>query len=207
LPGKTGLDVLTGLRSRGSDVPVLIVTARDQTAARVEGLDAGADDYLVKPFDLDELLARIRAVMRRRVSRSRSVVRHGPLVLNLATHEVMFDGEAVRLSAREFAVLRALMNEPGSIVGKAKLEEQLYGWDAEIESNAIDVYIHHLRRKIGAAFIVTVRGVGFKLAPQPCNSAHEYHTAALAGRAAGGDGRLRGRRRRAAVPFAAQGSQ
>jgi DNA-binding response OmpR family regulator len=164
LPRKQGMDVLRSLRARGLDVPVLIVTARDSTADRVAGLDAGADDYLVKPFDLDELLARIRALLRRRVSRTSSVIRHGRVELNFATHEASLDGEAVTLSAREFAVLRALLDEPGTVVKKSALEEKLYGWNAEVESNTIDVYVHHLRRKFGQGFIQTVRGVGYKVA-------------------------------------------
>ncbi len=165
LPGKSGMDLLRSLRLRGIDVPLLIVTARDGTPARVEGLDAGADDYLVKPFDLDELLARIRALLRRRVSRSRSVIVHGRLTLDLASHDVTFDGAPVRLPAREFAVLRALLDEPGRVVSKSQLEEKLYGWNCEIESNAIDVYVHHLRKKFGPSFIQNVRGVGYKIAP------------------------------------------
>jgi DNA-binding response OmpR family regulator len=164
LPRKQGMNVLRSLRARGLDVPVLIVTARDSTADRVAGLDAGADDYLVKPFDLDELLARIRALLRRRVSRTSSVIRHGRVELNFATHEASLDGEAVTLSAREFAVLRALLDEPGTVVKKSALEEKLYGWNAEVESNTIDVYVHHLRRKFGQGFIQTVRGVGYKVA-------------------------------------------
>jgi two-component system OmpR family response regulator/two-component system response regulator QseB len=167
LPGKRGMDVLRAARARGADLPVLIITARDGTPARVEGLDAGADDYLVKPFDLDELLARVRALLRRRVSRTRSVVEHGALTLNLASHEATFDGQQVRLSAREFSVLRALLDNPGSVVSKAQLEDKLYGWNAEVESNTVDVYVHHLRKKFGADFIKNVRGVGYKIPPAP----------------------------------------
>jgi len=167
LPGKQGLEVLRTLRGGDNDVPVLIITARDSTPARVEGLDAGADDYLVKPFDLDELLARIRALLRRRVARTRSTIVHGALTLDLASHDVTFEGAPVKLSAREFSVLRALLDSPGSIVSKAQLEEKLYGWNAEIESNAVDVYVHHLRKKFGADFIKNVRGVGYKIPPAP----------------------------------------
>jgi two-component system OmpR family response regulator/two-component system response regulator QseB len=163
LPGKQGMDVLRTARKRGDDLPVLIITARDGTPARVEGLDAGADDYLVKPFDLDELLARIRALLRRRVSRTRSVIEHGALTLNLASHEATFAGEQVKLSAREFSVLRALLDNPGSVVSKSQLEEKLYGWNNEVESNTVDVYVHHLRKKFGADFIKNVRGVGYKI--------------------------------------------
>jgi two-component system response regulator QseB len=167
LPKLQGLQLLRQYRGRGGDVPILIVTARDGTASRVEGLDAGADDYLVKPFDLDELLARIRALLRRRVARTQSAVSHGALTLNLATHEVTLAGAPLKLSAREFSVLRALLDSPGSVVTKAQLEEKLYGWNEEIESNAVDVYIHHLRKKLGAGFITNVRGVGYKLAAAP----------------------------------------
>ena len=159
------MDVLRSLRTRGMDVPVLVVTARDSTAARVEGLDAGADDYLIKPFDLDELLARIRALLRRRVSRTSSIINHGRLTLNRATHKAAYDGAPVTLSAREFAVLRALLDEPGTVVSKSKLEEKLYGWNAEVESNTIDVYVHHLRKKFDQGLIQTVRGVGYKVGP------------------------------------------
>ena len=163
LPGKQGMDVLRSLRARGSDTPVLIISARDGTPDRVAGLDAGADDYLVKPFDLDELLARVRALLRRRVARTRSMIVHGALTLDLASHDVTFDGEPVRLSAREFSVLRALLDSPGTVVSKSQLEEKLYGWNAEVESNTVDVYVHHLRKKFGADFIKNVRGVGYKV--------------------------------------------
>ncbi|MYM98538.1 response regulator [Duganella vulcania] len=164
LPGRQGMDVLRRLRAQGGQTPVLIVTARDATASRVEGLDAGADDYLVKPFDLDELLARIRAVLRRRGGHHHSLVTHGALSVNLAAHEATFNGVALHLSSREFALLRALLDVPGSVVSKAQLEEKIYGWGEEIESNTIDVYIHHLRKKLGSEFIKNVRGVGYKLA-------------------------------------------
>jgi len=167
LPGKQGMDVLRTARTRGVDLPILIITARDGTPARVEGLDAGADDYLVKPFDLDELLARIRALLRRRVSRTRSVIEHGALRLDLASHEVSFAGQQVKLSAREFSVLRALLDNPGSVVSKSQLEEKLYGWNTEVESNTVDVYVHHLRKKFGADFIKNVRGVGYKIPAAP----------------------------------------
>jgi len=167
LPGKQGMDVLRTARTRGVDLPILIITARDGTPARVEGLDAGADDYLVKPFDLDELLARIRALLRRRVSRTRSVIEHGALRLDLASHEVSFAGQQVKLSAREFSVLRALLDNPGSVVSKSQLEEKLYGWNTEVESNTVDVYVHHLRKKFGTDFIKNVRGVGYKIPAAP----------------------------------------
>ena len=167
LPGKQGMDVLRTLRGAGADLPVLIITARDGTPARVAGLDAGADDYLVKPFDLDELLARIRALLRRRVARTRSVIVHGAVTLDLASHDVFLHGQAVKLSSREFSVLRALLDNPGSVVSKAQLEEKLYGWNSEVESNTVDVYVHHLRKKFGADFIKNVRGVGYKIPAAP----------------------------------------
>jgi len=167
LPRLSGMQWLRQYRGHGGDVPVLIVTARDGMAARVEGLDAGADDYLVKPFDLNELLARARALLRRRVRRIQSLVRHGPLAVNLATHEATLAGAPLPLSPREFALLRALLDSPGSLVPKNRLEEQLYGWNEEVESNTIDVYIHRLRKKLGAGFIVNVRGVGYRLATLP----------------------------------------
>jgi len=167
LPGKQGMEVLRATRARGGDLPVLIITARDGTPARVEGLDAGADDYLVKPFDLDELLARVRALLRRRVSRTRSVIVHGALTLDLASHEATFEGEPVKLPPRAFALLRILLDHPGVVLSKRQLEDKLYAWDSEVESNTVDVYIYQLRKKFGADFIKTVRGVGYKLPLAP----------------------------------------
>ena len=164
LPKLQGLELLRRYRAKGGEAPVLIVTARDATAARVEGLDAGADDYLSKPFDLDELLARIRAVLRRRGSHTNAVVKHGGLTVDLAAHDATFNGQPLPLSTREFTLLRALLDQPGSVVSKAQLEDKIYGWGQEIGSNTIDVYVHHLRKKLGADFIKNVRGVGYKLA-------------------------------------------
>lgn len=161
LPHKSGLDLLTGLRKKGASLPVLVITARDSVADRVKGLDAGADDYLVKPFDLTELSARIRALMRRQAGRSSPVIEHGPLSLNPATHEVTLGGAPVSLSAREFALLHAFLEQPGVPLSRTQLEERLYGWDEEIESNVVEVYIHSLRRKLGAEWIRNVRGVGY----------------------------------------------
>lgn len=163
LPKKQGMELLRSYRSQGGATAVLVVTARNAMAARVEALDAGADDYLIKPFDVDELLARSRAVLRRRGGHTNSLVSHGPLSVNLATHEVRFNGTALHLPAREFSLLRALLDRPGSVVSKTQLEQRMYGWGDEIESNAIDVYIHHLRKKLGTDFIKNVRGVGYKL--------------------------------------------
>ena len=161
LPRKGGLDVLKSLRQRGSDLPVLIATARDEVPARVKGLDAGADDYLVKPFDLDELAARIRAILRRRSGRAEPVLRHRGVEFNPATREVMRDGAALTLTARELALLQAFMDRPGAVLSKAQIEEKLYGWGDEVESNTVEVYIHALRKKLGADFIQNVRGVGY----------------------------------------------
>lgn len=167
LPKKGGLDLLRDLRLRGNAIPVLILTARDAVADRVKGLDSGADDYLVKPFDLDELAARIRALLRRRAGRADPVIRHGELTFNPATHEATFAGAPLELSAREFALLEALLDRPGAILSRAQLEERIYGWGEEIESNAVEVYVHSLRRKLGANFIKNVRGVGYRVAKGP----------------------------------------
>ncbi|MFZ6765694.1 response regulator [Undibacterium sp. Di26W] len=163
LPKKNGLDVLHHYRKQGGDIPVLVITARDAKASRIEGLDAGADDYLIKPFDIDELMARIRAVLRRHRGHIHSIITHAGVTMNLATHEVTLDGLIVHLSAREFSVLRALLDSGSNVVSKMQLEDKIYGWGDEVESNAIDVYIHHLRKKLGADFIKNVRGVGYKL--------------------------------------------
>ena len=164
LPGGDGLDVLRSLRGRHDLTPVIVLTARDGRGDRVAGLDAGADDYLVKPFELDELNARIRAVLRRHAGRAEPVISHGEVALDPAARRVTRGGVAVPLSAREFAVLEALMSRPGAVLSRAQLEDRLYGWGEEIESNAVSVYIHQLRRKLGAEFIGNVRGVGYFVA-------------------------------------------
>jgi len=161
LPKGDGLDVLRALRARHDSTPVIVLTARDGLEDRVAGLDAGADDYLAKPFELDELNARIRAVMRRHSGRAQPVLSHAGVTLDPATRQVTKDGLPVLLSAREFAVLEALMQRPGALLSRAQLEDRLYGWGEEIESNAVSVYIHQLRRKLGADFIQNVRGVGY----------------------------------------------
>lgn len=167
LPKKQGLDLLSDYRARKGDLPVLIITARDATEDRVRGLDAGADDYLVKPFDIDELFARVRALLRRRAGRASPTISHCGLTLDPATREVRFNGKPLSLSAREFALLQALLDPPGHVVTKARLEEKLYGWNEQVESNIVDVYVHHLRRKLGASFIKNVRGVGYKVTSGP----------------------------------------
>jgi len=162
-----GLDVLRALRARQDATPVIVLTARDGPGDKVAGLDAGADDYLVKPFDLDELGARIRAVMRRHSGRAEPALAFGGVTLDPATRQVTRDGVPVLLSAREFAVLEALMQRPGALLSRAQLEDRLYGWGEEIESNAVSVYIHQLRRKLGAEFIQNVRGVGYFVGAAP----------------------------------------
>ena len=165
LPRKEGLSVLHDIRGRGTMLPVVVLTARDAGSDRVAGLDAGADDYVVKPFDLDELAARIRAVLRRRGGRAIGVIEHAGVSLDPATHEVRKDGGAVAVSPREFALLHALLERPGRILSRAQLEERLYGWGEEVESNVIEVHIHSLRRKLGTDFIRNVRGVGYRVQP------------------------------------------
>jgi len=161
LPRLPGLDVLRRLRQRGDTTPVLILTAYDAVADRVQGLDAGADDYLVKPFDIDELAARLRALARRRSGRATLAIEHGDLVLDPAAHTLTLHGEPVELPAREFALLHLLLLHAGEALSRSRLEEALYGWDMEVESNTLEVYIHHLRKKLGADLIRTVRGVGY----------------------------------------------
>jgi two-component system response regulator QseB len=167
LPGDDGLTLLKALRGSGSNTPVLIITARDAVADRVAGLDAGGDDYLVKPFDLDELAARVRALLRRKSGRPAPQLEHLGVVLDPAAHRVTQDGNEVALSPREFALLQLLLERPGAILSRAQLEERLYGWGEEVESNAVEVHIHGLRRKLGAPFILTVRGVGYRVRPRP----------------------------------------
>ena len=164
LPRRSGLELLAAMRKRGDARPVLILTARDAIADRIAGLDAGADDYMVKPFDLDELSARLRALLRRSSGRSAPVVVHGEVELDPATREVRLRGEPVALSPREFALLEALLARPGAILSRAQLEDKLYGWSDAVESNAVEVHIHALRRKLGADFIRNVRGVGWMVA-------------------------------------------
>ncbi|MGC4076705.1 MAG: response regulator transcription factor [Rubrivivax sp.] len=162
-PPADGLDVLRELRGRADTTPVIVLTARDASGDRVRGLDAGADDYLVKPFEFEELTARIRAVTRRHGGRAGPLLTHGGVTLDPATRQVTQDGQPVLLSSREFAVLEALMQRPGAVLSRAQLEDRLYGWGDAVESNAVSVYVHQLRRKLGADFIRNMRGVGYFL--------------------------------------------
>ena len=161
LPQRDGLDVLRALRQRRATVPVLVATARDGVADRIAGLDAGADDYVLKPYDIDELLARIRALLRRSAGRGEPVFEHKGVSLNPATREAMLQGQPVSLSAREWAVLEALIARPGAVLSRAQLEEKLFSWKDDISSNAVEVYIHGVRKKLGNDFIQTVRGLGY----------------------------------------------
>jgi two-component system response regulator QseB len=164
LPRREGIDILKGLRRDNQDLPVLIITARDAVSDRIAGLDSGADDYLVKPFSLDELLARMRAVIRRRVGRASPEIHYGALMLDPVRRVVKLRGKPVELSAREFGVLEALLQEPGAVVSRQKLEEAVYGWGEEIESNTVEVHLHNLRRKLAPELIRNLRGVGYRVA-------------------------------------------
>ncbi|MBI3149643.1 MAG: response regulator transcription factor [Betaproteobacteria bacterium] len=164
LPRLSGMEVLARARATSNAVPVLILTARDTVADRIAGLDAGADDYLLKPFDLGELQARLRALLRRAGNQAEPVLAHGALRLDPAARSITWQEQPVELSAREFALLHALLLNAGRVLSKAQLEEKLYGWGEEIESNAVEVFIHHLRRKLAPELIRTVRGVGYMIA-------------------------------------------
>lgn len=163
LPRLSGLEVLSRMRSRNTPIPVLILTARDTVDDRIKGLDAGADDYLVKPFDMGELAARLRALIRRASGKTEPLLQIAEVKLDPAAHRVLYRDKPVELSSREFAVLHALMLNAGKVLSRAQLEEQLYAWGDEIESNAVEVHIHHLRRKLYPELIETIRGVGYLL--------------------------------------------
>ena len=165
LPVKDGMTLLRELRMRRDDLPILVATARDAVADRIAGLNAGADDYVLKPFDLDELVARIRALLRRRGGSGNPVLECGALTLDPVKREVRLRGQAADLSAREFSLLEALMQRPGSVLSREQLEDAVYGWQQEVGSNAVEVHLHHLRRKLGQDTIRNVRGVGYKVVP------------------------------------------
>ena len=166
LPGADGLDVLRAVRGAENPVPLIIITARDSVEDRIRGLDEGADDYLIKPFDISELRARMRAVIRRRGGQAAPLMSNGILTLDPATREATTGEIATRLSSREFALLQALMIRPGAILSRAELEDRIYGWNEEVESNAVEFLIHSLRKKLGAAAIKNVRGVGWMVSKQ-----------------------------------------
>ncbi len=166
LPRVHGLQVLKNVRQKGKAVPVLIITARDGVEDRVNGLDAGADDYLVKPFSMSELGARVRALLRRSAGQAYPVFRNGEVELNPLTREVLFNGKKITLSQREFAILESLIRHPGIVISRASLEQSVYAWGQEVESNAVEVHISNLRKKLALKLIKTVRGVGYKLSEQ-----------------------------------------
>lgn len=163
LPERDGLDILRQWRQQGQDVPVLILTARDALDQRVQGLQLGADDYLCKPFALTEVAARLQALIRRRYGQLQPELKHGKVVMAPNSHSVMCDGEAVSLKSRELALLELFLRNPGRVLTRSQLEEKLYSWDEDVSSNAVEVHIHHLRKKLGSQFIRTVHGVGYTL--------------------------------------------
>lgn len=163
LPGKDGLAVLREIRRKKNSIPVLVTTARDTVDDKIAGLDTGADDYIIKPYELDELSARVRALLRRSAGRSEPVIERGRLTIKPSTREVTFNGEPIILSSKEYALLSALAERNGVVLSRSQLEEKLYNWDNTIGSNAIEVHIHHLRKKLSEDSIRTVRGVGYVL--------------------------------------------
>lgn len=163
LPGLSGIEVLQRIRQQKDAISVMILTAYDTVSDRITGLDAGADDYLIKPFDLDELLARLRAITRRKSGRSQNRIEVGEISLDTTAHQLMVGGNAIAISNKEYQLLEYLMNNAGRVIPRDRLESILYGWEGGVESNSLEVYIHNLRKKVGAEFITTVRGVGYRL--------------------------------------------
>jgi two-component system response regulator QseB len=163
LPKMPGITVLQNLRARGLTMPVLILTARESIEERVKGLDSGADDYLTKPFDLDELCARLRALQRRFSSRAEPLIVHDSITLDPAAHTVTFKGELMNVSRREFALLHKLLENAGRVLSREHLTQSLYGWGEDVDSNALEVHIHNLRKKFGQEFIHTIRGIGYMI--------------------------------------------
>ncbi|QEY64207.1 response regulator transcription factor [Metapseudomonas lalkuanensis] len=167
LPRLDGLQVLQQLRAGGSTLPVLVLTARDATEDRILGLDAGADDYLVKPFDLNELKARLRALLRRSAGRPQVLIEHNGVVLDPASQQVSYQGSPVALTPKEYQLLHELLSQPGKVMTRERLVQALYGWDEEAESNTLEVHIHHLRKKLSSDLIRTVRGIGYLVDGRP----------------------------------------
>jgi two-component system response regulator QseB len=167
LPRKSGMDVLKQFRSSGNNTPIVILSARDAVSNRIEGLDAGADDYLDKPFDLDELAARLRALLRRSKGRTSSVFKHGGITLDPSTMAVCYHGKNTVLGARELALLTALIENPGAVLSRTQLMDRIYGWGDEVESNTIEVHVHTLRKKFSPGIIRNIRGIGYMLADEP----------------------------------------
>jgi len=163
LPAVDGLSLLQGLRARHDTVPVLVISARDAVPDRIAGLNAGADDYLLKPFDLDEFIARVRALLRRHAGAASSVMSAGPLTLDPVQRVATLAGAELALTAKEFALLEALLRRPGAVLSRERLEESIYGWGEEVGSNAVQVHLHNLRRKLGGELIQNIRGVGYRI--------------------------------------------
>lgn len=163
LPGRSGLEVLKTIRSKNDKTPVILLTARVTVEDRIKGLDAGADDYIAKPFDFEELCARIRAMQRRSVSRAEPILSYGSITLDPASHSVFKDGELMNISRREYALLQKLLENVGRVISREQLTQTLYGWGDEVDSNALEVHIHNLRKKFGSNFIRTIRGVGYMI--------------------------------------------
>lgn len=167
LPKRSGLEVLKAIRSKNLATPVIILTARETVEDRVRGLDAGADDYMTKPFDLEELCARIRAMQRRSVARAEPIISYGAITLDPASHSVFKDGELMNVSRREYALLHKLLENAGRVISREQLTQTLYGWGDDVDSNALEVHIHNLRKKFGSNFIRTIRGVGYMIEKLP----------------------------------------